>query len=43
MNFGSDYAATDDKVFVAKYRARCKCGTVCYDSMFKFLELDNLS
>ncbi|MEA2625896.1 MAG: hypothetical protein QOD06_1941 [Candidatus Binatota bacterium] len=28
---GCDYAAVDDDSFVARYRARCHCGGVCYE------------
>ena len=30
-NLGPDYAAVDDRTFVARYRARCHCGAVCYE------------
>ena len=30
-DLGPDYAALDDDTFVARYRARCHCGAVCYD------------
>jgi hypothetical protein len=30
-DLGPDYAAVDDDTFVARYRARCHCGAVCYE------------
>lgn len=30
-DLGPDYAAADDDTFVARYRARCHCGAVCYE------------
>ena len=31
MNFGSAYSSSDDESFIAKYRARCRCGAVRYE------------
>ena len=31
MNFGSAYSSPDDANFVAKYRARCHCGSARYE------------
>jgi hypothetical protein len=30
-DLGPDYAANDDRTFVARYRARCHCGAVGYE------------
>ena len=30
-DLGPDYATVDDETFVARYRARCHCGAVCYE------------
>ena len=31
MRFGAEYASSESKDFVAKYRARCHCGAVRYE------------
>src|SRR5678815_5296497 len=31
QDLGHGYAAVDDETFVARYRARCHCGAVCYE------------
>ena len=31
LNFDSAYSSPDDKSFIAKYRARCHCGSVRYE------------
>src|SRR6185503_12424526 len=30
-DLGPEYGAVDDDTFVARYRARCHCGAVCYE------------